>query len=151
MTFIIAVLGAAVLYVVALALVRQASPPPDSLGVRDGQLAACPDSPNCVSTQASRAEQRMEPLTYDGDPGPARERLLAILRDMPHVTVVTVTDDYIHAEARSRLWRFVDDVEFTIGDGHVHFRSASRLGHSDMDVNRQRMQAISERYRAASR
>ncbi|MFW5772866.1 MAG: DUF1499 domain-containing protein [Phototrophicaceae bacterium] len=148
MGLIIALLGAVGLYVVALVIIQQISPRPDSLGVRDGQLAPCPNTPNCVSTQASRDNQRMEPLTYTGDTGSARERLLAIVRDMPGATVVTAGDDYIHAEFRSRLWRFVDDVEFYIADGQIHFRSAARLGQGDMGVNRQRMQTISERFQA---
>jgi uncharacterized protein (DUF1499 family) len=42
------------------------------------------------------------------------------------------------------IFRFVDDVEFYIDEraNLIHFRSASRLGYSDMGVNRKRMETI---------
>ena len=59
------------------------------------------------------------------------------------------TDEYIHVEFRSRLFGFVDDVEFLFDDQEavIHFCSASRSGYSDMGVNRKRMNAIGEAYR----
>jgi uncharacterized protein (DUF1499 family) len=58
--------------------------------------------------------------------------------------MVTVEDRYIHAEFTSALFRFVDDVEFQIDaeSGLIHFRSASRVGRSDLGVNRKRMESI---------
>lgn len=57
------------------------------------------------------------------------------------------TERYLHAEARTRLLRFVDDVEFHLrpADGEIAMRSASRLGYSDLGANRRRL----ERLRAA--
>jgi len=58
--------------------------------------------------------------------------------------VVTAADTYIHAEFTSAVFRFVDDVEFQIDPDTrlVHFRSASRVGRSDLGVNRERMEAL---------
>ena len=72
------------------------------------------------------------------------KRLEAVLASQPRTTIVTRTENYLHAEARSRLFRFVDDVEFYVDsrDGVIQFRSASRVGHSDFGVNRARMQEI---------
>lgn len=121
---------------------------PDNLGVVDGQLAACPDSPNCVSTQATDDEHRMDALSFTGDAAEAQARLLAILQGMERVTLITDEPGYIHAEARSRTFRFVDDVEFYFdADAQlIHFRSAARLGYGDMGVNRTRMQEISDAF-----
>jgi uncharacterized protein (DUF1499 family) len=51
---------------------------------------------------------------------------------------------YLHFEFTSLLLRFVDDVEFLFDDDTktVHFRSASRIGYSDLGVNRRRMEEI---------
>lgn len=57
-------------------------------------------------------------------------------------TVVEQTDDYIAAEFKSRIFRFTDDVEFRLADDAVHVRSASRIGYSDMGVNRKRVEAL---------
>jgi uncharacterized protein (DUF1499 family) len=118
------------------------------LGVRGGNLAPCPNSPNCVSTQADDALHGMEPLRYETSREEAKQKLLGILRSMPRTRIVENRDDYVRAKCRSRIFRFVDDVEFYFDDAakQIHFRSASRLGYSDLGVNRERMEAISKAF-----
>ncbi|MFM7833527.1 MAG: DUF1499 domain-containing protein, partial [Planctomycetaceae bacterium] len=74
--------------------------------------------------------------------------LAEIVREMPRTTVVEQTGEYLRVEFRSRLFRFCDDVEFYHDrrSGLVHFRSASRVGHSDLGVNRRRMEQIREEF-----
>jgi uncharacterized protein (DUF1499 family) len=121
---------------------------PSNLGVVNGRLAPCPNSPNCVSTQATDADHRMEAIPFDDPPDQAIGRLKTVIGAMPRMKIIAETEDYIHAEATSRLFRFVDDVEFFVDRNAkvIHFRSASRVGHSDFGVNRARM----ERIRAAT-
>jgi uncharacterized protein (DUF1499 family) len=137
--------------VVALALLSAFSRRPDGLGVKDGRLAPCPDTPNCVCSQAADDAHRMEPIPFDGDPDAARARLKAVLARMPRTVVVEDRGDYLRAEAVSLVFRFIDDVEFLIDrDAKViHFRSASRGGRSDLGVNRRRMEAIRAAFAAA--
>lgn len=115
-------------------------------GVVDGKLAPCPDSPNCVSTQADPADSyhRMEPIPMTASPEETQAAILAAIASMPRSTTITTEPGYIHAEFRSALWRFVDDVEFYIDTdaGQIHFRSASRVGYGDAGVNRKRMNAL---------
>ena len=113
--------------------------------MRDGRLAPCPDSPNCVSSQAGDAQQRVDPLPLQGSPQQTRAHLVALLADEPRATLVEQDDRYLRAEFRSRLFRFVDDVEFLIGEQAVEVRSASRLGYADFGVNRQRIERLRER------
>ena len=117
---------------------------PGHLGVREGKLASCPDSPNCVSTQAADEKHRIEPMAFRGSLKETRERLLEIIRSMKRAQVIRSGGDYIHAEFTSALFRFVDDGEFYLDEttNTVHMRSASRVGHSDLGVNRKRMEAI---------
>jgi len=60
---------------------------------------------------------------------------------------VKATPDYIHVEFRSSFFEFVDDVEFLFDDTAklIHFRSASRVGYYDFNVNRSRMEDIRRR------
>jgi uncharacterized protein (DUF1499 family) len=113
-------------------------------GVTNGRLAACPNSPNCVSTQAEDAAHRIEPFAFTGDLSSAMQRLKSIIARQPRMKIVAETDNYLHVEAASRLFRFVDDVEFFLDEaaGIVHFRSASRVGHFDLGVNRARMETL---------
>ena len=120
------------------------APAPNNLGVRAGRLAACPSSPNCVSTQAESQDHWIEPLQTEADEESVIEVLAHICRAMPRTTLVEQTNDYLRVEFRSLLFRFCDDVEFYHDrrSGLVHFRSASRVGHSDLGVNRKRMEEI---------
>lgn len=111
---------------------------PDSLGIQDGQLAGCPDTPNCVSSFETRESHRIEPL--QGSLAEVRQAL----RSMQRVNIVREEDNYLYAEFTSRLMRFVDDVEFLAEpeQNRVQVRSASRIGRSDLGVNRERVEAI---------
>jgi uncharacterized protein (DUF1499 family) len=117
---------------------------PDSIGVHDQRLSACPDSPNCVSSDAVDNEHRIAPFLLSGDAHEAWQKLIEIVDSMSRTTVIKQTDSYLHAECRSLVFRFVDDLELLRDPsaGTVSVRSASRLGHSDLGINRQRMESL---------
>ena len=119
--------------------------PPENLGVHAGRLAPCPTSPNCVSSQASDAAHQVEPLPLTGSPRQTRARLLAILASEPRARLVAQDGNYLRAEFTSRVLRFIDDVEFLVGEQAVEVRSASRLGHADFGVNRERVEHLRRR------
>jgi uncharacterized protein (DUF1499 family) len=129
-----------------LALLSARATRPANLGINNGRLAPCPDTPNCACSQASDDAHRIEPLRYKGNAVEAMARLRAVLEAWPRTRVLTATDDYLHAECASLVFRFVDDVEFLLdrGAGVIHCRSASRAGRSDLGVNRRRLEAIRE-------
>lgn len=112
------------------------------MGSIDGQLAPCPDSPNCVCTQSADERHRIDPIVWSGSNQSAIDVIRQTLRQMPRMTIVSETDSYLHAEARSLIFRFVDDIEFLVDTdaGLIHFRSASRTGYSDLGANRKRME-----------
>ncbi|PKL94465.1 MAG: DUF1499 domain-containing protein [Gammaproteobacteria bacterium HGW-Gammaproteobacteria-8] len=106
-------------------------------------LEPCPASPNCVSSQAADEGQRVAPLRYTGDEADARKRLLAVLRGMGGAQVKQDAGNDIHAEFRSAVFGFVDDVIFRFGPaGEIQLRSASRTGYYDFGANRRRVEAI---------
>jgi len=141
--------GVLLLPIVGLAVLSALSRKPSNLGVVNGKLAPCPDSPNCVSTQAEDPGHRIEPIAFSGPPATGLARIKTIVAALPRTTIVTAGDDYLHVEFCSALFRFVDDVEFLIdaSAGQIHFRSASRAGHGDLGVNRRRMEAIRAAFR----
>ena len=120
------------------------------------RLAPCPRTPNCVSTQAPPGPKHMDPIPYTGTRAEAQERLLRVLRAHPRTRIVEEEPGYIHAECRSLIFRFTDDVELELEDldepqgsaGLIHFRSASRLGRKDFGVNRARMEQIRAAFEA---
>ena len=120
----------------------------EGLGVMEGKLAPCPDSPNCVSTQSQGKRHAMKPLPFLQTREASRDIILSILKGIKRTTIVTLTETYIHVEFRTALFRFVDDVEFFLDetDRVVHFRSASRVGYYDFGLNRKRMSEFTKKY-----
>ena len=111
------------------------------------RLRPCPDRPNCVSTQSAAPAKRMPALGFEGEVEPVRAAILDVLAEAPRARVVEAEGDYIHAEFTTPVFRFVDDVEFSVDPGakRVEFRSASRVGHSDLGTNRRRMKTLCRR------
>lgn len=126
------------------------SPPSQNLQPTAGALPACPETPNCVSTQATRAEQKMEPIKVSGDPSQAFQRLIKLVQEQPRTKLVEQSDDYAHFECTTFVFRFVDDVQLLLDRerGLIHFRSASRVGHSDLGTNRRRMATLVKKFEA---
>ncbi len=123
-----------------------------NLGVKNGQLMACPSSPNCVSSQAKDEPHFVNPIPTTGSIPDTQNLLLKILKASPRTTVTQADENYIRAEFISLIFRFVDDVEFLIlepspGEVVIHMRSASRVGHSDFGVNRKRVEKIRQQFK----
>lgn len=120
------------------------------LGIVDGRLAPCPNKPNCVSSQAAASDKQhsIEALTYNDEPEQARQRLERAIAGMKRSRLVTREANYWRAEFKSALLRFVDDVEFLFDDNgkRIDVRSASRVGYSDLGVNRKRIEEIRRRF-----
>lgn len=105
------------------------------------QLKPCPDKPNCVSTQATQEDKKRDPLTYTGTLADAKTRLKKIVGTMPRTRLLNEEENYLHYSFKTFPIPFVDDVDFLFDDDAklIHYRSASRLGHSDLGVNGKRM------------
>jgi uncharacterized protein (DUF1499 family) len=117
----------------------------------DGALRPCPASPNCVSTGSEDTVHAMAPIPFADAPEAAQARARAALLAEPRMRIITERAGYLHAEARTLVFRFVDDVEIVVdADARVfRFRSASRQGRTDIGVNRKRMTRVGDRLRAA--
>ncbi len=122
---------------------------PDNLGITDDEtLSECSDSPNCVSSFATDAGHRIEPIPFNGSLEETQSKLLATLQEIPRVEIVTADPTYIHAVTRSRIMGYVDDNEFLLDEesGLIHLRAAARLGESDLGANRARIETIRAGY-----
>ena len=117
---------------------------PVNLGIKEGRLASCPSTPNCVASDATDPAHAIPAFRLVVPPVEAWPALRATLESLPPVQIVTATDDYIHAECRSAFFGFVDDLEFhlRLSQNVIAVRSASRLGHSDFGVNRKRVEKV---------
>ena len=125
---------------------------PDNLGVKEGKLAPPKSTPNSVSSQidAADAEHYIAPIAFKGVAAVAMAAVRKAIESMQGGTVIRQDGGYLYAEFRTKLMRFVDDVEFLYDEkaGLVHLRSASRLGRRDFGVNRARIEAIRNRIKS---
>lgn len=117
---------------------------PSNLGVKDGRLASCSSTPNCVSSDAADSGHAIPTFQLAVPPAEAWRALTAVLKGLPRVQIITLTEDYIHAECSSAFFGFVDDLELHLraSQNIIAVRSASRLGHSDFGVNRKRVENL---------
>jgi uncharacterized protein (DUF1499 family) len=124
---------------------------PKNLGVKEGRLAECPNKPNCVASQARSARQRLMPLQFSGDPDAAMRRLKDVVNNMSGTTLVEESGHYLYFECATKLLGFVDDLEFLCDpeEQAIQVRSASRLGYSDLGVNRKRVESIRKKFELA--
>jgi uncharacterized protein (DUF1499 family) len=114
--------------------------------VREGALAVCPSSPNCVSSLSADEKHRIAPITFNGDPDAAFDRLKLVLGRRGDTTIIQEKSGYLLVELRTAL--FVDDGEFLLdrAQSAIQVRSASRLGYSDLGKNRIRMEEIRSQF-----
>ena len=151
--FVIGVGVAAIGSTAILAVLARVVKSPANLGVRDGKLAPCPNSPNCVSTQSQDPRHQIDPIPYTTSPAEAKDTLLQIIRSMERSKIITDDPTYVHAEFRTKGIGYVDDVELYFDQEApvIHFRSSARLPYFDWGVNRKRMEEIRTAFEAVAR
>jgi uncharacterized protein (DUF1499 family) len=108
------------------------------------KLPLCPNSPNCVSSQASDNAHFIAPFKIKVSPEEAWTALKQALISQGRIVIIDAVEDTLHAEATSLVFRFVDDVNVILDaeSGLMHIRSASRVGYGDFGVNRRRMETL---------
>jgi uncharacterized protein (DUF1499 family) len=114
-------------------------------------MQPCSDKPNCACSRATDPRHAIQPLRHGGAPAAvawaAAERAL---QRLPRTTIVgrNAAPPRLHAESRTRIFRWVDDVELEqdAERGVIEIRSASRVGHSDFGTNRRRLEALRRLY-----
>jgi uncharacterized protein (DUF1499 family) len=111
-------------------------------------MTPCPKTPNCVSSVDTDRRHFVQPLRFAGSAKDAQYTLLNILNELKGAQVVTFEDNIVRAEFVSSVFGFVDDVEFYFDDRkkRIDVKSASRVGFSDLGVNRRRIENIRRRF-----
>ncbi|KAA3603960.1 MAG: DUF1499 domain-containing protein [Calditrichaeota bacterium] len=120
---------------------------PEKLGIVDGKFFPCPDFPNCVSSQETDEEHKIEPIKFENE-NPISQ-LEKVISSFPKTTILTKTENYIYAEFQTFLMNYIDDVEFYIDFENklIHVKSFSRLGKSDLGANRKRVEEIKNKFK----
>lgn len=119
---------------------------PNDLGITQGKLKACPNTPNCVSSQSDPKDEEhyLAGLPYKKTTAEAMAVLKERILNHPRTAIIKEEKNYIYSEFTTLIMRYVDDVEFYFDENSktLHFRSASRLGKSDLGLNRKRINTL---------
>jgi uncharacterized protein (DUF1499 family) len=129
---------------IAMSLFSFSGTRPANLGIKDGRLAPCPSTPNCVSSDAAESVHAIAAFQLVAPPADGWRALRAALDNFPRTKIITVSEDYLHAECSSAVFGFVDDLELQLrpSQNSIAVRSAARLGRSDFGVNRKRVENL---------
>lgn len=135
------------LIILAVLLMSCSAATQQPLGLIDGHLASCPNSPNCVSSEIKTSVAFVEPLTVLVSAQDAWQCLKRSINKMGG-TIEQDDNHYLWATFKTKLFRFVDDVELRLDTDNklIHVRSASRVGYSDLGVNSKRVEVLREKF-----
>jgi len=121
---------------------------PKNLGVNNGMFAPMPKSPNAVSSQSDDPDYHVEPFPFKENLEHTKAVIINAIESYGNAEIITNESNYIHAIFTTSKMRFHDDVEiyFNESAGIVEYRSASRVGYSDMGLNKERYNKLYEYY-----
>ena len=133
-----------VLLITTLPLLSCSDKPPSALGLSESRLKPCPSSPNCFSSDDRDSDHKIAPFQLAKPAGEVWPVVRELVSELPRTRITKETDDYLHAECRSFLFRFVDDLELHLrpAAGIIAIRSAARSGYTDFGVNRRRIESL---------
>lgn len=119
-----------------------------ALGHTAGQFEPLSGNPNGVSTQTDDAEAVVDPWPFKEDRAATMQAIKNAVAAYDGVEIVEENEDYLRVLFTTRKMRFRDDAEFYLDSDarQVHFRSQSRAGKSDLGLNRQRHEKLTELY-----
>ena len=113
-------------------------------GLSNGHLRPCTRATNCVCSEGENVDESyVDPLIFSDDPSRVWVGVKDIIREMGG-SIESEYENYVHATFRTRIFRFVDDLEARLDSENkcIHLRSASRVGYSDMGMNRKRVEEL---------
>ena len=116
----------------------------------NGKLRPCPGTPNCVSSESDNPIFNIAPIAFSGSPDQAWATLKLVVSEQGGA-VQDEGKEYLWSTFTVPVFGFIDDVEFRLStaEGVIHVRSASRLGISDLGVNRGRVEQLRSAFQKA--
>lgn len=141
--------GFAILLVLALAafltmfynLARQSETIVNA-GLQNDLLQECPNRPSCVNSLSNIEEHAIAAFSVPADMTEPVTLMATLIMTMPRADILEINNDYLHAKFSSAIFGFSDDLELLRDGTQLQVRSVSRVGFSDMGVNRKRVEEL---------
>ena len=148
---IMGLVGTLLFFLIVSVLTRTFPPSkPETVGLRDNSLQNCGSKPNCVCSLQNDSVHGIAPFQIRENVNSSMEKLSKIIQSMNGARIISSQDGYLYAEFKTSFFGFIDDVEFHVNESanRIEVRSASRLGYSDLGLNRSRLESIRKKYLA---
>ncbi|MEA1888885.1 MAG: DUF1499 domain-containing protein [Pseudomonadota bacterium] len=131
-----------VLVLVRLVHLSLTSKAPD-MSLVNGALRPCPATPNCVSSEANDESKSIAAFTFESSADQAWQKLQHAIEESGGI-ITHADETYLQAGYTTRIFHFVDDMEFRLvsDEKKIHVRSGSRVGKSDLGVNRKNVEKV---------
>ncbi|MCB2299082.1 DUF1499 domain-containing protein [Clostridium tagluense] len=121
---------------------------PKNLGINNGKLAQMPNKPNAVSSETEEKDKKVEALHFKGNLKDSKDKVIKAIENYGNVKIIKNETNYVYVVFATGIMKYHDDVEFYFDESKklIQIRSASRIGYSDMGLNRERYNKLSEVY-----
>jgi uncharacterized protein (DUF1499 family) len=108
------------------------------------ELSRCLPLPNCVSSDSWLFYNSVDPFALAVPPDKAWDVVREVVSSLPRTETVEDSRGYIHAECRSRVFGFVDNLELLLDSDKrvISVRSSSAIGLFDFGVNYLRVESL---------
>jgi uncharacterized protein (DUF1499 family) len=107
-------------------------------------LAGCSPLPNCVSSTTVIFYNRTQPFELALPAEEAWPKIKEVVARMARTEIVEENDVYLHTQCKSRVFRFVDNLELLLQPEkkNIAVRSSSAIAIFDFGVNRWRIHQL---------
>ena len=131
-------------YVLRLIYLIQNTPAAADFGTARALTVCATSKPNCVSSLNTEAGFKAKPIAFSIDATSALAKLKAAIQTEPNSQVVFENAQQVDVTFKTALFGFRDDASFAVNlsSNRIEFRSQSRVGYSDLGVNRKRIERI---------
>lgn len=132
------------LIAVSLAALFACSTKAPDLGMTEGKFAVCPFDVDCVSSQATDAKHKIDPIKATGDPNKVMVDLGRAVESVFGGKVLLSEGNYLRAEFKSSVLRTMDDAEFYYDQnaGLIQVHALSRGEALDFSDSRDRIEEV---------
>jgi uncharacterized protein (DUF1499 family) len=120
-----------------------------SLGLDNGNLKPLGAKPNGVSSQVE-GEKSVDAIPFAGDLETSKKLIKKACEQYGSAKIEEEATNYLHLVFTTGKMKYKDDVEFYFDETSkmIEYRSESRVGYSDMGLNKERYEAIVKIYNA---
>jgi uncharacterized protein (DUF1499 family) len=118
-----------------------------SLGMDEGKLKPLGSKPNGVSSQIE-GEKSVESIPFAGDLETTKVLIKKACEEYGPSKLIEESTNYMYVVFTTGTMKYKDDVEFYFDEDNevIQYRSESRVGYSDMGLNKERYEAIVKIY-----